>query len=198
MSNRTLRQQAGVSLVELIAFIVIVAVALAGIVGVMNLVTGTSADPLRRKQALMIAEGLLEEVRMASFTWCDPTSDDADVDVPTGSAACARPEVFGNEGPAVRPFDNINDYVSASGVAQAAFDIGGVLSNAAGAPIGVQGYSVRLTVVPETLHTIAARPAAPHNPADAEVLRIRVAVDYGGEAPLVLDGYRTRYMPGLR
>jgi len=60
--------QRGISLVELIMFIVIVSVALAGILLVMNLITGHSADPLVRKQALAVAESMLEEVRLQGLS----------------------------------------------------------------------------------------------------------------------------------
>jgi len=198
MWTRRPRRQAGVTLIELIMFIVIVAVALAGVIGVMNLVTSRSADPLRHKQALMIAEGLIEEVRLASFTWCDPTSGNAGD--ATGTAACDRPEAFGNEGEPgavfVRPFDNVNDYVPAPGALVRAFDIGGVLSDAAGRRIDVVGYTARVSIVPENLNNIVAVPAAQATNADVEVLRIRVVVDYGAPDPVVLDAYRTRYAPG--
>ena len=194
------RRQAGITLIELIVFIVIVAVALAGVVGVMNLVTRQSADPLRHKQALMIAEGLIEEVRMAGFTWCDPTS--ANAGEAMNAAACDRPEAFGNEGEPgavfLRPFDNVNDYVTAPGVAVRAFDINGELSDAASQRIDVTGYIATLTIVPDNLNNIVAVPAAQANNADVEVLRIRVEVEYGAETPLVLDAYRTRYAPGLQ
>ncbi|HEU0219926.1 MAG TPA: type II secretion system protein [Gallionella sp.] len=60
-------KQRGISLVELIMFIVIVSVALAGILLVMNTVTRGSADPLIRKQALAAAESLLEEIELQDF-----------------------------------------------------------------------------------------------------------------------------------
>jgi len=63
-TNNSLRQQRGISLIELIMFIVIVSVALAGIMLVMDTVTRSSADPLLRKQALAVAEAMLEEVRL--------------------------------------------------------------------------------------------------------------------------------------
>ena len=59
-----INQQRGISLIELIMFIVIVSVALAGILLVMDTVTRSSADPLLRKQALAVAEAMLEEVRL--------------------------------------------------------------------------------------------------------------------------------------
>ena len=100
------RRQRGLTMIELIMFIVIVAIALAGIIAVMRLATANSADPLRRKQALMIAEGLLEEVRSAGFTLCDPSSPDFDTQLdPT---QCAIPENWGQAAPEPvnpRPFD---------------------------------------------------------------------------------------------
>lgn len=60
-------RQLGVSLIELIMFIVIISIAVTGILLVMNKVTGHSADTLIRKQALAIAESLLEEVELQDF-----------------------------------------------------------------------------------------------------------------------------------
>lgn len=56
--------QRGISLIELIIFIVIISTALAGILLVMNQVTRSSADPLIRKQALAVAESMLEEIKL--------------------------------------------------------------------------------------------------------------------------------------
>src|ERR1700674_5036703 len=56
------RSQAGISLVELIMFIVIVSLGVVGILTVFNLTAQKSADPQVRKQMLAIAEALLEEV----------------------------------------------------------------------------------------------------------------------------------------
>jgi MSHA pilin protein MshD len=57
----------GLSLIELLFFIVIVSIAVIGILGVMNLNTGHSADPLPRKQALAFAEAVLEEIESVPF-----------------------------------------------------------------------------------------------------------------------------------
>jgi MSHA pilin protein MshD len=186
-------RQRGVTLIELILFIVIVSVAVVGVLQAMRVNSAGNADPLRRKQALMIAEALLEEVQLARFTYCDPASDNADS--AAGSAACAIPERFGQgaggepQGP--RPYDNVNDYVAAANVPSAAFDVGNVLSDASGAPMALAGYSARLTIVPESLGGIASG----NTPGDVgDVLRISVAVSYDNQT-LVLDGYRTRYAP---
>ena len=58
----------GSSLVELLLFIVIVSVALVGVLSVMNLTTQHSADPLIRKQAIVVAESLLEEISQQNFS----------------------------------------------------------------------------------------------------------------------------------
>lgn len=71
MRNQPLVQggkQRGVSLIELVLFIVIISIAVAGILLVMNQVTGHSADALVRKQALAIAESLLEEIELQSMS----------------------------------------------------------------------------------------------------------------------------------
>lgn len=109
-------RQRGISLVELIMFIVIVSVALAGILLVMNQVTGHSADTLIRKQALAIAESLLEEVELMPFTFCDP--NDASAVSATSTAGCANSQdVITGPTPgtetrysAADPFDNVADY----------------------------------------------------------------------------------------
>lgn len=192
-------RQRGVTLVELIVFIMIVSIAVAGILGVMSLTTGQSADPLRRKQALMIAESLMEEVQMAAFTFCDPSSPNADTAAST--ADCAIPENWGQAGPepaGARPFDNVNDYVSAPATAVAAFNTGGTLADASGNPFAATGYSATVSVRPATLGDCPSAGGrcigALGTAANTEVLLITVTVNYDGDS-IVLDGYRTRYAP---
>jgi len=163
------RGQRGLTLVELIVFIVIVGVALAGVLTVLNHTVRHSADPMVRKQALAIAESILEEVMLQPFTWCDP--DDAAAATASGVASCTTAEGMGPEGGEVRgSFDNVNDY---HGLA-AATSIGGIA-----AP-----FNATVTVVQDTLNGI---------PADASLL-ITVSVTAGGET-IQLQGYRTRYAP---
>jgi MSHA pilin protein MshD len=198
LSVRAPLRQRGVTLVELILFIVIVGVAVGGIITVMNLTTRGSADPVRRKQALIIAEGLLEEVELAKFSYCDPSDPDAsDPDTVKSSADCkSAPETWGQTGaePAGsgRPYDNVNDYVAMPRTWTAAFDnAGNVLADANGNALGVSGYTARLWIAPASLNGIGSDSATA---ADTEVLRISVQVSYDGET-VTLDGYRTRYAP---
>lgn len=61
-------RQKGMTLIELIIFMVIVGVAMAGIVSAINFNVQHSADPVVRKQALAIAESMLEEVTLQNFS----------------------------------------------------------------------------------------------------------------------------------
>jgi MSHA pilin protein MshD len=197
-------RQRGVTLIEMIVFMMIVAIALTAILGVMAMTTRQSADPLRRKQALILAEGLLEEVERANFSYCDPA--DPNAAIAASSKDCTIPEAWGQTGSepgtSGRPYDNVNDYVSASGVATAAFDVGGVLSDAAGNPLNLTGYTASVTITPVALGpdgaTVgAANPSAgvsTGSSADNEAFWISVQVSYDGQS-LTLDGYRTRYAP---
>src|SRR3954467_7602915 len=80
------RLQAGLSLIELLMFIVIMSLAVAGILTVLNLTAQKSADPQVRRQMLAMAEALLEEVMFKPFTYCDP--DDPNAATAASSAGC--------------------------------------------------------------------------------------------------------------
>jgi len=57
----------GISLIELVMYIVIVSVAMAGILQVLNANSAFSADPFVKKQARTVAESLLEEIELQDF-----------------------------------------------------------------------------------------------------------------------------------
>ena len=173
-------RQQGVTLIELIVFMVIVGVALAGMLTVFNLTTRTGVDPMIRKQMLAIAEGLMDEVAAMPFTWCDP--DDPAAATAINAAACATPEAMGSEvgetrGGAVTPFDNVNDYNGLAGIA----------TNISGTPMPI-GYAATITVAPSALG-----PGASTVPAAASLL-VTVTVSFNNEV-LAIQGYRTRYVP---
>ncbi len=165
-------------------FIVIISVAVGGIMLMFANTTRASADPLIRKQALTIAESLLEEVRMMPFTFCDP--DDPAVSTAGAPAACGTPEVVGPEAgetrySALTPFDNVNDY---NGFAMAA----GIL-DITGPPAipGLGAYSATIAVGGIAFGGIAAT--------DAQL--ITVTVTGPGAITVTLNGIRTRYAPNL-
>lgn len=63
----------GFTLIELIVAMVVISVALAGVMSVINYTTLHSADPVLRHQALAIAEAYMEEISLKSYT--DPDAD---------------------------------------------------------------------------------------------------------------------------
>jgi len=184
-----LSRQGGLSLIELVVFIVIISVSIVGIFSVLNLATRTSADPVVRKQALAIAESLLEEIELMPFSFCE--SSDANAATATGAfvgaGGCATTvEAIGPEASETRyssttPFDNVNDYhgfTMNSGT-------GGIMDITNTALPALNSYSASVTVVQEALGSIAA----------TESLRITVTVTGPGNTTVTLDGYRTRYAP---
>lgn len=183
-------KQRGISLIELIMFIVIVSVALAGILLVMNVTEKGSADPLVRKQALAIAESLIEEVELMPLTICDP--NDVNAASAVTSANCTGgtngpndesklplgPEAGEVRGSATLPYDNVSDY---NGFNMA----GAAIQDIAGNPIGgLGGYTASVVVGTTGCAGIAFPQALP----------ITVTVT-GPNTSIVLDGCRTRYAP---
>ncbi len=164
------------SLIELIMFMVIVSVGIAGILGAINISTRNSADPMIRKQAQAIAESLLEEVELAPFTWCDPTDPNARTAI--NAAGCTiLPAIQGGE---VRPYDNVIEY---NGIV-----VGPPIPDITGTPIPLlAGYSAAISVVPAALGSITA--------GSGDALRISVTVTPPSGPTLTLQGYRTRYAP---
>jgi MSHA pilin protein MshD len=181
-------RQSGVSLVELIVFIVVVSAAAAGVLVAFTSSTRGSADPMILKQALAIAEAVLEEVQLQPFTYCDP--DDSLAGTALSAAACSAggaeaigPELSAPYGPetrtsATKPFDNVNDYNN--------FSLSGGITDIEGNAIsGLNSYSVSVSVAGQALGTIGT----------TESLLIGVTVTGPGNTTVVLHGYRTRYAP---
>ena len=63
--------QRGFTLIELLFFIVVVSAGLAGILSVMNTSVQFSAEPMARKQAMVLAESILEEVVQKDYADTD-------------------------------------------------------------------------------------------------------------------------------
>ncbi len=183
MSTPDIRNQTGISLIELVMFIVIVSVGVVGILSVMSVTTKASADPMLHKQALSIAESLLEEIQLQPFTYCDP--DDANAATATSTAGCATAalvEVLGTEGIEGRYtiplFDNVSDYHT--------FSMSPIVDITSNAISGLGAYtaSVTMTAVGAALF------AFPND----DVLQIDVRVQ-AGNTDITLTGYRFRYAP---
>lgn len=197
MSSMCRRFNRGVTLVELIVFIVIVGVAMAGLFAAFDTITKASADPQVRKQVLAIAESLMEEVQLKPFTYCDP--DDANAATATSATVRTLPvdptkcDTLSEDttiGPetvpstesrysATLPFDNVSDYHG--------FLMGpGIQDITNNTILGLDAYSVtNITITQAGLGGIAA----------ADALRISITVTGPGGVSTTLEGYRTRYAP---
>jgi MSHA pilin protein MshD len=193
--------QRGISLIELIMFMVITSIAVSGVLLVMNQVTAHSADAMIRKQALAIAESVLEEVESMPFTFCDPNDPNAATAVnAAGCTAGMSQDVITGPTPATEsrysaanPLDNVADYSGcrlnlAGGstacdvaVINAIRDITGTNNAALGA------YDATVTITRAGL--------ALGLPTDPDALQINVTVNGTGGTQVRLDGYRLRYSP---
>jgi MSHA pilin protein MshD len=177
--------QRGLSLIELLVFIVVVGIAVSGVLSVYSLNARSSADPMVQKQALAIAESLLEEVLAKPYTYCDP--DDANADTASDPAGCATmaetamgPEAGETRYSNLTPFDNVNDYNG--------FSMAGIVDISGNAVPGLAGYSA----------TVQVAPAGAFNGIPAgETLLVSVTVTGSGNHSVSLSGYRTRYAPNF-
>jgi MSHA pilin protein MshD len=184
----SVRAQRGLSLIELIIFIVVVSIGLAGVLLAINTAVARSADPLIRKQALAAAESLLEEIELQPFTYCDP--GDSAAPSASGSVGCTtaaqsmdNPANWGvgkaRYGPVF--FDNVADYNG--------FTMTGTLNDILQQSSSqLSGYNAAVSV------TQVGTGFGLSNNADA--LRIDVTVTGGGNS-ITLTGFRFRHSPNL-
>jgi len=187
------RRQRGLSLIEVVIFIVVLGVAFAGMLILYNQVTKASVDPMIRKQALALASSLLEEIELQAYTICDP--DDPAVYTATVIGDCATGEVLGAEGAesrysSVARFDNVSDYNNfrmGSGEPIADADIKTVDGTTIGA---LANYHVAVTIAQIDSNELGAEIPT------GEALRIRVVATHVPTGiQVVLQGYRARYAP---
>lgn len=157
--------QRGLTLIELIIFMVVISVGIAGILSVMNITTKSSADPAVRKQSIVFAEAILEEVLAKEYA---PNSG---YDT-TVSANCDAPE---------RALcDDVNDYTCFNGSTAAKTITGDETFGGAGAISGLAGLSATVGVSDVTIN-------------GAQMKRVSVTVTGGAETLPPLVGYRGNY-----
>ena len=191
--RREAQRPRGATLIELIMFIVVVGAAVTGVLGAISYATRASVDPMIQKQALAIAEAVLEEVQLMPFTYCDP--DDANAATALDAAGCTGGAGGANDESRLplsaeagetrlsitTPYDNVSDY-NVFNMAGGIVDIAG---NAVPMP-ELAAYTATVAVVGQALGGIAA----------GESLLVTVTVTHPSLNPgLVLHGYRVRYAP---
>jgi len=190
----TRQQQAGLSLVELVIFIVILGIGVVGITRAITTAVNKSSDPLIRKQALVIAESLMEEITLHPFTFCDPS----DTNFPTAISGAGCATAGNNQstlGPTsgetrystTTPFDNVGDYSGFTTIDPGPPVVRGIkgIDGVAIAELSNYDVSVAMTQVGITQFGLADATA---------VIRIVVTVTSGNES-VSLTSYRFRYDP---
>jgi len=212
--RRNARRQQGLTIIELVIFIVIVGIAAAALVQVLSLASRNSVDPVRRKQAMLIAEAYMEEVQQAQFTVCDPAAANAaTANVPGDCGGAANVKGFGPLGTGPRPYYNITDYVRPNYVAGSPYrafavtdsngnlvdtDVAGnpLGANAVGGPLGRSGLEgITTTLALQPVVTLNGLASTANN---MTVMQITITTIYAPGQSIVLEGYRTRYAPAAR
>ncbi len=159
--------QRGVTLVEVVIFILIVGVALSAVVGTLAWAGTRSAEPVLQRQAIAIAESMLQEILAQPFT----------VDDPDGGPDTPGPEPGETRGGATLPFDHVNDYHG--------YVSSGVI-DATGAPVaGLEAYNVAVSVLPQPLDGVPS----------ADGLQVTVTVTGPAGGQVTLSGFRARTSP---
>ena len=135
------RTQRGVTMIELIASIVIISIAVLGLILVNAGVAGRTGDPLPERQAIAIADAYMEEVMLVNF--CDPDflAAGQTCQMQCGGSACSVP--CGGAGPlkeATRDlYDDVCDY---NGLVDA-----GAEGRSGTAISGLSAYTVSVSVI---------------------------------------------------
>lgn len=180
--------QRGLSLIELIIFIVVVSIGLAGVLMAINTAVARSADPMVRKQALAAAESLLEEILLQPFTYCNPA--DTAASTAASAAACTaaaqsmdNPANWGvgktRYGPVF--FANVADYNG--------FTMTGTLNDV------LQQSSTRLSGYNASVSVTQVGTGFGLS-SNADALRVDVTVTGDGNA-ITVTGFRFRHSPNL-
>ncbi|MFY9328022.1 MAG: prepilin-type N-terminal cleavage/methylation domain-containing protein [Georgfuchsia sp.] len=170
-SGRRRRNQAGLSLIELIFFIVIVSVGLVGILSVLNLTVMKSADPMVRKQALSVAEAMMEEILAKDYQ-----NDPADTTNSSATLGCTPTTLTTCRVNTVLDRQNYNDVDDYNGWNQTGvYELDGTLAPVLGT------YTVTVGVAATSLGTPAVT-----------AKQVTVTVSGSGET-ISLNGFRTKY-----
>ena len=130
MRNRPTNRD-GFTYIEMLVSIVVIGIAVAGVLSVMNMTTRHSADPMIQQQAVSIAEAYLEEITLQPFA--DPDGSE------TGGAEA---------GESRGSYDDVSDYDG--------LDDNGARNRSGQTISGLGAYRVRVSVNGDALNGIGS------------------------------------------
>ena len=163
MNNSSIKQL-GATMIELIITIVIISIALAGILSVVNLTTAHSADPLVQQQAIAIAESYLEEILVQSYN--DPDGSEA--------------------GETRANFDDVDDYHALNNngcitTTASCPTLGDCICDRAGDPIdSLIGYTITIVISTPVI-------------SGSTLKSVNITVSRGNTQNISITGYRANY-----
>lgn len=164
-------RERGVSLVELIVFIVVVTVGLAGVLSVFHLAVRDSADPLWRKTSLALAEAMMEDILSKDFQ-----NDPADPDNTSSTLGCTPTTPLpcpANANLLRANYNDVDDYKGWNNVTRS-----------------LNQAELPLAIVRDCMVAVAVDPATALDGANAK--RITVTATCNGEV-VALQAYRGQF-----
>lgn len=168
-----MKKQRGVTLIELILFIIIMGIAMSGVLTAMVASTQSSVDPLKMQQGISIAESYLEEVLSKPFL--DPYSVSISADSSTVPLCPAPPSER-------RFYDNVCDYKGQIQNAAITDQLGEAIA-------GLEDFTVTVTIDETQSWDLDAAHLIPVG----DVIGVTVTVQHESFGSLSLKGHRTRY-----
>ena len=160
----------GVTLVEVILFMLIVSIAVVSVVKALSQAVLWSADPLIRRQTLAIGESLIEEIDSQPYAQKDPYN-------PTGPDDAIGPEPGETRAGSPLPFDNPNDY---SGYSET-----GIVAPDGSAVAGLGTYSASVVATQQAMGNVPA----------TDGLLVDVTATGPDGQPVTMTTFRARYAP---
>lgn len=161
----------GFTLIELIMYILIVGVALTGVLSSFQTATAHSSDPMLRKQAMTVAEMMLEQILAKSYQ-----NDLSDFSNSSSTAGCTPTTTITCRANTPADLPNYNDVLDYNGWDQnAVYQQDSSQNTVLGAT-----YNVKVGVSNGVMNGVAVR-------------KITVTVSGGSSDPVTLVGYRASY-----